>query len=271
MLRSFIPLFAVALASVAGAAVPGVPPPSVLVVSDVFADVPDAVRPQPGKPITYAIAGKYESDIGTPVRGEKRATAAEIEAEVTKVLASQGFVKTQVGGALPNLALIITWGSAVLDTTEISMPKPAEDPNNPLDPNRPPDTNLVAMNARQMSLLVGADKASEGAVDQQGLNEINAALDGNRVYIFIAAFDMAAMMKTKEKKLLWRTRISIESTHYSLPESLSVMLASAAPYLGKEITSPVFIGEADRRKANVEVGTPYVVPDKPANETPKRK
>src|SRR5262245_35347285 len=106
MFRYLIPVLAAVFAAEARAAAPGVPPPSVLVVSDVLSDVPAALRPQPDKPITYAIAGKYESDSGTPVRGEPRATAAEIEAEVTKVLASQGFVKTQVGGPLPNLALV---------------------------------------------------------------------------------------------------------------------------------------------------------------------
>jgi hypothetical protein len=243
-------------------------PPTVLVVSDVFGDVPEALRPQPGKPITYAIAGKYHTDIGSPVAGEPRVDAAAIEAEVTKVLATQGFVKTQVGGPLPALALIITWGSAVLDTSEMAIaPLPGRpvagptDPNDPTDPNTPPATVLVAANQREMSMLVGADKANWQALDSNVLAEINEAAGSNRVYIFIAAFDMEALAKKKEKKLLWRTRISIPSTYHSLPESLGVMLTSAAPFLGREIAAPVFVGEADRRKAEVNVGTPYVVPE----------
>jgi len=253
------------------------PPPPVLVVSDVFTEVPDSLRPQPGKPVTYAIAGKYESNIGAPMAGEPRADAADVEAEVIKVLASQGFVKTEVGGPLPGIALLITWGSAVLDMSEMSLaPLPgrigpvATDPNDPTDPNRPADTQMVAMNQRQISLLVGADKASASAMDPNALAQINEAAGSNRVYIFIVAYDMEAMAQRKEKKMLWRTRISIPSTRHSLPDSLGVMLTSAGPFLGREVAAPVIIGEADRRKTDVQVGMPYVVPESAKVEAGKK-
>lgn len=252
------------------------PPPAVLVVSDVFAEVPDDMRPQPGKPITYAIAGKYEDNIGATIGGEPRVDAATVEAEVTKVLTSQGFIKTQVGGLLPKLAILITWGSAILDTSELALaPLPGRvtggpvDPNDPTDPNHPPDTVQVAMNQRQIARLVGADKAAGRALDSNTLAQISEAASSTRVYVFIAAYDMEAMATKKEKKLLWRTRISIPSERHSLPESLGVMLTSAGPFLGRDVPAPVFIGEADRRKAAVEVGMPYVVPDKPAKDEEK--
>lgn len=274
MLRFLPTVLAVALAAEVSAAAPAKPaPPAVLVVADVFGEVPEALRPQPGKPIRYAIAGNYESDIGSPVAGEPRANAAAVEVEVTKVLATQGFIKTKVGEPLPAIALLITWGSAVLDASDMAvLPLPgriggnAPDPNNPLDPNVAPATQLVSFNGRQISQLVGADKASNGAVDPGTLAEINSAAADNRVYIFIVAFDMEAMAKKKEKKMLWRTRISIPSIRHSLPDSLGVMLTSAAPFLGRELAAPVFIGEADRRKAEVQMGTPYVVPEKPADD-----
>jgi len=269
MLRFLPVVLAAALSIATGDAAPATPPPAVLVVADVFGDVPDALRPQPGKPIHYAIAGNYESNLGTPIAGEPRANAAAVEAEVTRVLASQGFIKTRVGEPLPAIALLITWGSAVLDTSEMTL-NSETDPNNPLDPNRPPDTQLVAPNHREISLLIGADKARGQALDSYALAQVNDAASTARVYIFIAAFDMEAMAKRKEKKLLWRTRMSIPSTHHSLPDSLGVMLASAAPYLGREVAAPVMIGEADRRKAEVQVGTPYVVPDAPATDAGKK-
>jgi hypothetical protein len=69
------------------------------------------------------------------------------------------------------------------------------------------------------------------------------------------------MLTKKQKKVLWRTRMSIETLHNSLPDSLDVMLTSAAPFFAREAPAPVIITEADRRKARVEIGTPYVVPD----------
>jgi hypothetical protein len=246
------------------------PPPPVLVVSDVLAGVPDDLRPQPGKPITYAIAGKFERNIGATVGGEARVDAATIDAEVTKILNSQGFVKTTVGGPMPKIAILITWGSAILDTSELSMlALPGRvtggpvDQNDPTDPNRPADRLQIAMNQREISQLVGADKAAnDNSLDPHTVAKINEAAASSRLYVFIAAYDMQALVATKEKKLLWRTRISIPSTRHSLPESLDVMLASAGPYLGREVAVPLILGEADRRKTDVHVGLPYVVPDK---------
>lgn len=270
-------LVVVLILGVARAATPKPQPPSVLVVSDVFGDVPEALRPQPGQPITYAIAGNYESNIGTPIAGEPRANAAAVEAEVTRVLATQGFIKSKVGEALPAIALLITWGSAVLDTSEMALaPLPGRitsvptDPNDPTDPNTPPDTRMVSYNQRQISQLVGADKASGLALTPNVLAQINDAAGSNRVYIFIAAFDLESMAKKKEKKLLWRTRMSIPSIDHSLPDSLGIMLTSAAPFLGREVAAPVIIGEADRRKTDVQMGMPYVVPDAAKVEAGKK-
>ncbi len=248
-------------------------PPHVLVVSDVLSDTPEALRPQPGKPIHYVIIGNLENDLGTPIAGEPRANAAMVEREVVKVLASQGFLLTQTGGPMPQLGLLITWGSAVLDTTEMPYTPPPQpsfggvpDPT-ALPPPPPPDTVLLAYNSREIATLIGADK-TRGVLDPNVISAINDAATTARVYIFIGAFDIETMLKKKEKKMLWRTRMSIPSTHDSLPDSLNVMLTSAAPYFAREVAAPVFIGEADRRKASVEVGTPYVVPEpaKPAKK-----
>lgn len=243
------------------------PPPNVLIVSDVFSDVPDTLRPQPGKPVYYYLLGKVETDIGTPARGEPRADPAAVEAEVVKVLASQGFVRTQLGGPMPSIVIIVTFGSANLDTmeiqntnplptVEIGNPQPGEEP-----PPPPPESFLTQFNRREMMALIGADKANRTMLDASQIAQINDAAASTRGYIVIAALDADALGRKKEKKLLWRTRMSIETLRNSLPESLGVMLASAAPLLGREAPLPVLITEADRRKASVEVGTPYVVPD----------
>jgi len=91
-------------------------PPDVLAVSDVFGHLPEKLRPSPGKPVFYDVLGKTERDLGAPIAGEPRADPAEIEREVVKVLASQGFVRTKVGGPMPSIAIILTWGSANLDS-----------------------------------------------------------------------------------------------------------------------------------------------------------
>jgi hypothetical protein len=252
------------------------PPPDVLVVSDVFSDVPDSLLPKPGKPIFYHVLGKLENDIGTPIAGEPRADPVAMELAMTKMLAKQGFMKAVIGGPMPSIALVITWGSANLDTMEMTippLPQPSFGPPDPtaLPPPPPPESVLISFNRREIEMLVGADKANRTVVDPTILSQINDAATSSRAYIFIAALDIETLLKTKKKKLLWRTRMSIPSTHHSLPESIDVMLASAAPYLARESAAPVFINEADRRKAEVRVGTPVVVPDKPTDDAKKTK
>lgn len=129
-----------------------------------------------------------------------------IEREIVKVLASQGFLPTAVGGPMPALAILITWGSAVLDTSEISMP-PLPQPSfgAPADPTAlppppPPDTVLLAYNQREIASLVGADKANRNLLDSSRLAEINDAASTSRVYIFIGAFGIETMLKKKAKE-----------------------------------------------------------------------
>ena len=88
--------------------------------------------------------------------------------------------------------------------------------------------------------------------------------------VSLAAKCMPFGLQHPIKKLLWRTAISIESRRTSLPENLSVMLASAAPWFGRDSEMPVFVDDAARRKAEVHIGTPVVVPD-PPNEAPSLK
>jgi hypothetical protein len=53
---------------------------------------------------------------------------------------------------------------------------------------------------------------------------------------------------------------------------MRVMLASAAPYFATETDLPKFIEDADRRKAEVIIGTPTVVDDQaPPSAAPAAK
>lgn len=42
-----------------------------------------------------------------------------MQAELVKVLASQGFLETKIGGPLPQIALLFSWGTANLATDEL--------------------------------------------------------------------------------------------------------------------------------------------------------
>jgi hypothetical protein len=150
---------------------------------------------------------------------------------------------------------------------------PDPDANAPQDPSAPPrpppqetETRLIIYNQREIMMLVGADKASARGMSQADADLLNDAMRQRRSYVFVGAFDAAALQK-KQRKLLWRTRMSIDSLDQPLPDALGTMLASGAPHFGQNLDKPVFVTERDR-KAEVQVGTPTVVPEADKAATP---
>lgn len=227
------------------------PGPEVVVVADALTKSADEFLPAPGKPVYYVIVGLAERTLGAAIAGEPQPDKAILEREVEKALASQGYLRTRLGGPIPALALIITWGSAnlMIDDFEETNPETGET-----------STSSVVYNRREIAQLLGADKANRRLLSPSEAEAINDAARQDRLYLFIGAFDAMALAK-KQKKVLWRTAMSIESRRTSLPESLPIMLASAAPWFGRDTELPVFVDDATRRKAEVHIGVPVVVPN----------
>jgi len=225
------------------------PGPDVLVVGDVMPSIPAAFVPAPDRPVYYVLLGTAERTLGAAWANEPQPDRATLEKEVVRILATQNFQRTQLGGPMPQLALVVTWGSANLMIDDINDTNDAGETT----------TSSVVWNSREIAQLVGADKANQKMLMSFEAEAINDAARQDRLYVMIAAMDAMALAK-KQKKLVWRTRISIESRRTSLPESLTVMLNSAGPYLGRGTELPVFIDDNLRRKADVQIGTPVVVP-----------
>jgi hypothetical protein len=78
----------------------------------------------------------------------------------------------------------------------------------------------------------------------------------------VAALDATAL-RQREKKLVWRTRISIDARRTDLVKSMGVMIASAGPFFGRHEDRPVVVDDILRKNAQVEVGEATVVEDKP--------
>ncbi len=235
------------------------PGPEVLVVSDVLLTPPEAARPTKEQPIHYIILGGGERTLGDSIAGDKMPKREEVARALAGVLETQGFRLTQLGGAVPQLAIVFTYGSANLSTVDLNDTDPATGETT---------TSTIAFNHREIMALVGADKASRRLLMSSEADRINDAAREDRLYLFVAALDVEALAKRKEKKLVWRTRISISSRGRWLPESVDVMLKTAGPYFGAATELPVFVDDADRRKAEVQVGTPVVVPEPPAPKSP---
>lgn len=244
-------LVALVLGSIAVAASKKPEGPEVLVVSDITAPAGQNLRPTKESPIYYIVLGGAERALGDSIAGEKMPDRAVLTHEIERVMNTQGFTLTRVGGPRPSIALLFTYGTANLSTADINDTDPTTGETT---------TSTISFNQREIAQLVGALKADRHLLMSSEAERINEAAREDRLYILIAAFDVDALAK-KQKKMLWRTRISISSRRQSLPESMKVMLASAAPYFATETDLPQFIEDADRRKTEVLIGTPTVVED----------
>jgi hypothetical protein len=82
-------------------------------------------------------------------------------------------------------------------------------------------------------------------------------------FVVATAYDYAALAKG-QRRVLWRTKMTVNSLGVNMVESLPPLIASAAPYFGRETSDPVVVTKRISREGRVEIGTPTVVPDKPA-------
>lgn len=217
--------------------------PVVLVVADARRDLPESAHASPDKPVHYVILGGREFTIGGSIAGEPLPQQTEVRREIIKAMRSQGFVETDDRGPAPSIAVVFTWGTA--SVTENADFESA--------------SGLTTPDRRVMRSLVGAGKLNPWEMLPFEMQDVEDAATTDRVYVGLAAYDYAALFK-KEKRLLWRVRISIDSLRHTLPESLPVMMASAAPLFSRNSTLPIFMDDRDRRKTGVTVGAPEVIP-----------
>jgi hypothetical protein len=242
--RSLIALILIALT---GSSLSSAAPkrgPDVIVVSDTLVDTPEALRPSPGRPIHYMLLGNVERALGVPFAGERPPDLVVLNRELERTLASQGYVRTQIGGPMPALAIVVTWGSANLLLDEIE------------------GSGAMVFNRKEIAALVGADQANDRILSAHEADAINSAARQDRLFVVVAAFDAAALAR-REKKLVWRTRISVDSLRTTLTDSLPVMFASAAPWFGRKMEKPMIVTDEIRRRPEVHLGTPVILPDEP--------
>lgn len=77
-------------------------------------------------------------------------------------------------------------------------------------------------------------------------------------FVVASAYDYVAMRKG-QRVLLWRTKMTVNSTGISMSESLPSLVISAGPYFGRDMTESVTLARKISREGNVEVGTPEVI------------
>ncbi len=206
--------------------------------------------------------------------------AADVEKLLTKSLATNGFLPGEPPTKPPSLLIIYTWGlhernpdldghesvRAIMDRAtlvggekfarkliklleeaevwRIANAVPiAEGAESPLAPGMDFLNPIEAFRR--------ADPRNEFLIDQTR---------GDVYYVVASAYDYR-MAAENRRVLLWRTRMTVATEGVSQLQSLPVVIAAAAPFLGKEMDEPAILTPRTLREGKVEIGESVVVPD----------
>jgi hypothetical protein len=214
------------------------------------------LRPvSPANPVYYMAINAGYRDFGGIIAGEKIPPKDDVIKTIARVLAKRGYLPA-TDQHPPTLMLTWTWGTMNTDRYY--------DGN--ADGRQTNRQQLLRFLGAYKVGLISKDRSSfqqdmmPGLIfmdaDAQAINEVA----GEDLYIAaIAAYDYAAALERKEKKLLWMTKISCPSRGLSLPETLPAMLALAGPNIGRETAKPVWVTATEQFKTEVKIGDPSVV------------
>jgi hypothetical protein len=78
-------------------------------------------------------------------------------------------------------------------------------------------------------------------------------------FVVASAYDYAALAR-HERRLLWRTRLTVDCTGVSPAEAIPLLISSASPWFGKDMAEPQLLTKRLKQPV-VRVGTPEVVHD----------
>ncbi len=224
--------------------------PETVVVTDRFTTAPDFIPPTAEAPCPYFLLSGSELALGASVAGQKQTEAQAIATLVAKALRDQHYLPTTVGGPAPQLVIVFHWGNANLELDEWEE----TDPQSGESENR-----AIAGNTPTIARLIGLDRLQERSLSLAEEHRLATILSEDRLYLVIAALDAAALADG-QRRLVWRTWISIPALRHNLPRDLPAMLAHAAPHFGRESAAPLIFSRGEAR-TEVEVGTPTVVPE----------
>lgn len=232
--------------------------PEILIVSDTFEHEAELVRPSKDNPISYLIFIGERRDMGAAIAGIKAPSKQEIEALIHRTMKSQGFTRSEVGKAVPDIFLVYTYGSAYVPDNPSDGIEFDEESGEFSGQTAVPDI----VGEREMFALAGGAKVLQSGGDRLELESVRDAALIDRLFVTIAAVN-GPKYHEGEKEVMWRTRISIPSRGFNLPDFMPLMVETAGPYFAVETTTPVTLREEDRRETNVEIGDTTVVEEEP--------
>jgi hypothetical protein len=238
---------------------------------NIVADLTDAgrqvARPSRDHPVYFVpvVVGFQEG--GDLHAGDKSPPPkSAVLLKLTQALAAQGYLSVGAKTPEPSLLLTFSWG-ALNPATEYSQ---VEVPS--LDPDQAPTTTEVksVANAPVMAALVAGNTRRNlpqvpAHMTNVDLDAIREAMSDDRYFVTLVAFDWPSV-KAHRKVILWSTKMSVRAQGLTLAEVVPALIKSGEAFFGRETLRPEHLAMPVTPEGRVEVGTPRVVTNPPAQE-----
>lgn len=223
-------------------------------------------HPASDRPAYYVpvILGWQES--GKIIAGEEPPKRDLVLKQLGQALAKEGYVlqalRPDSNTTLPSLIIAVEWGSlnplvtghGALDlgTGEGGTLSPADIRNDPTQATSS-DFNQKAM----VALVAGSAFRRQVVLSETGWRKIRDAVDDDRYFIIVSAYDFAASLKGRQI-LLWRARMSTASQGVWMNDVVPALVTAGAPLFGRQTEAPVW-REFPVREGRVELGALKVI------------
>jgi hypothetical protein len=226
------------------------------------------------QPAYYVLQASGFHEFGDFTSPSNPMTATELQGVLQKSLAANGYLPAPAGPLRPTLLIVYTWGAYNGGKSE------------PIFGERQAFLNRAMLVggqkfARQMvSALEAVDAMVQAGVPTDVILFVNGVhqyetsdpkhalfvdqAEQELYYVVASAYDYASAASNR-RRLLWRTRMTVNSAGLSLTQSLPPLITSAAPFFGRDMPEPESVIRRVR-DGKVEIGAPTVV--EPSDVTP---
>ncbi len=254
----------------------------------------------PASPAYFITKSGGHHDLGHSTGGEPALSPEQIEKILVRALAANGYLPAQPPAHAPSLVINFVWGAhnllteadgenAVLsgravgrnlvdraalvggekfakqmvDVFTRAEELAGANPPARVDPSGAVHGIAPILGAEQMAFMDPVHQFKLRSEKNEFLVDQAVA---DVYYVVASAYDHAALARG-ERRLLWRTRMTVAASGVSEEQTLPTLIATAAPFFGQDMDAPATITKRGVRDGNVEIGTPTVIP--PAASAPK--
>lgn len=208
----------------------------------------------PEHPVYYALRDAGYRQLGWNGAGETVPDAAALKNGMVKALAKNGFLATDKEHP-PGLLIMYFWGTH----------------NRPDDQTAEEFPDQLRKNILERALLIGGKDLADNVnfnmqwggsrknnvEKQQYLNE---QADEDIYYVVASAYDFTPLaQKGKERKLVWRTTMTVNSAGLMMAETLPPLVASGAVFFGRETVEPEIGSRQIMRETQIKYGEAVIL------------